>query len=40
MAVSRCKPKIKADKHAFRKSYVKTKRINRSSAVATGGTRF
>lgn len=40
MAVGRYKPKIKADKHAFRKGFVKIKKINRSSAVATGGTRF
>lgn len=40
MAVGRYKPKIKADKQAFRRGYVRTKRINRSSALTTGGTRF
>lgn len=40
MAVKRYKPTIKADKHAFKRGYVRTKRVNRSSAASTGGTRF
>ena len=37
---TRYKPSVKADKKAFKKSYVKTKRINRSQAMSTGGLRF
>lgn len=37
---TRKKVAVKADKKHFVRAYVKTKRINRSSALTTGGIRF
>lgn len=40
MAGKRTKVHIKADKKHFKSAYVKTKKINRSQAMTTGGIRF
>lgn len=40
MAVKRSKPAKRGDIKHFKGAYVKTKKVNRTSAMTTGGTRF